>query len=418
MNKLTRRQPLVVPADSLAGASVRSLRELEELGFMPGISGGARGYNQAGDIITELADGTPLTQLWADYQAALDLYNAQRAPLRAALTFPVTQVVESVFQGGDTVDFEEASEFGEPRGIRVAPPTSFQLGYSFKWYDIASRFTWKYLADASAAQTDMLNNLILEADNRRIFTDIMKQVFNNTTRSATINGAAYNVYPLYNNDSAVPPAYNGVTPASPHQHYLVSGGATVVSGDLDDIEAHLKHHGYGWATGTLMVLFVNSAQMATIRTFDVDAGDSYSFIQADPIPSWALSQVDLTALMNSVTAGIGSPQPPGTVLGMQVQGRYGPWLVVENDLIPAGYLLGVASGGSEDARNLVGLREHANASLRGLRLVKGPSPDYPLVDSFYQRGFGTGIRQRGAGVVMQIKASGTYDIPTGYSWTA
>jgi hypothetical protein len=41
-------------------------------------------------------------------------------------------------------------------------------------------------------------------------------------------------------------------------------------------------------------------------------------------------------------------------------------------------------------------------------------PDYPLIDSFYQRGFGTGVRQRGGGVVMQIKASGVYDIPTPY----
>ena len=59
----------------------------------------------------------------------------------------------------------------------------------------------------------------------------------------------------------------------------------------------------------------------------------------------------------------------------------------------------------------VGLREHVNTSLRGLRLVKGPNPDYPLIDSFYQRGFGTGVRQRGGAVVMKITA-GSYSAPT------
>lgn len=423
MNKLAKRQPLVVPAHSLAGASARSMQELRELGFIPGISGAEEGYNQAGDIVTVTSDGRPLNDLWAEYARALQLYNDRRDALRASLTFPVTQVIEDVIQGGDTVDFEEASEFGEPRGVRTAPPVASQMAYSFKWYDIAQRFTWKYLADASSQQTDMLNNLILEADNRRVFTDIMKTIFNNVTRvsrirTATSNGQNYNVYPLYNNDGTVPPAFNGVTPSSPHNHYLVSGGATVDSGDLDAMEVHLKHHGYSWQQGSVMIMMVNSAQTATIRGFDVDSADAYSFIQADPIPTWALTAVDLTALMNASQAGIGSPAPPGTILGLPVQGRYGPWMVVENDLIPAGYMLGFASGGSEDARNLVGLREHANASLRGLRLVRGAVPDYPLIDSFYQRGFGTGIRQRGAGVVTQIKASGTYDIPTGYAWTA
>ena len=57
--------------------------------------------------------------------------------------------------------------------------------------------------------------------------------------------------------------------------------------------------------------------------------------------------------------------------------------------------------------------EH-RADLRGLRLVKGPDRDYPLTDSFYLHGFGTGIRHRGAGVVMQITASGSYTTPAAY----
>jgi len=77
-------------------------------------------------------------------------------------------------------------------------------------------------------------------------------------------------------------------------------------------------------------------------------------------------------------------------------------------------VLNIGSGGSQNLNNPVGIREHANAALRGLRLVKGRDNDYPLIDSFYNVGLGTGIRQRGGSAVMQIKASGLYSPPTQY----
>ena len=41
---------------------------------------------------------------------------------------------------------------------------------------------------------------------------------------------------------------------------------------------------------------------------------------------------------------------------------------------------------------------------------------YPLIDSFYSRGFGTGIRQRGAAVVVQITTgTAAYAIPAQYA---
>src|SRR5262245_59845762 len=113
--------------------------DLVSMDIAPVISGGARGFNQVGDVAYTTADGRDLNQVWSDYQAALAMYNAQRDPLMSALTFPVTQTIEDVFQGGDVVDFEKASEFGEPRGIRAALPSYFSLGYSFYWWDVAVR---------------------------------------------------------------------------------------------------------------------------------------------------------------------------------------------------------------------------------------------------------------------------------------
>jgi hypothetical protein len=416
MNRLAvpSRPRIIVPSDAWRGRASSKLSEamdLLRLGFLPQIAGGATGTNQSGDIVTQTADGRDLNSIWAEYQQALAMFNAQRDGLMRVLSYPVTKVIEDVYQGGDLVNFEEASEHGLPRGIRPALPSYFSLGYDFRWYDTGMAFTWEFLADSDVAQVDALNNAMLEADNRNMFMKVFRAVFNNVTRSASINNQNYNVYPIYNGDGTVPPQYKNTVFTAPHTHFLVSGGATVASGDFDDAEAHLKHHGYSWRNGTALVALVNSADMATIRTFRVANGDSYDFIQSAGIPAWALQPEDMIA-------GLGPGQtpaaPPSSWNGLTVEGRYGPWLLVEEDLVPSKYILHIASGGTEDARNLVGIREHINNSLRGLRLVKGPDPDYPLRDSYYQRGFGTGIRQRGAAVVTQIKASGSYDIPAAY----
>lgn len=409
---MARRAPIVVPPSAMRGIDPVGLKELRELGFIPGIGGGGpTGIMQAGDVVVQTADGRDLNEIWAAYVEALALYNAQRDPLLAALVFPVTQVVEDVIQGGNTVDFEEASEFGVPRGVRPEIPTYFSLAYSFKWWDIGLRFTWMFLAESTGAEVDALNNAILEADNRRQFTEVFKQVFNNLTRTATITDQNYNVFPIYNGDGTVPPRWKNIIHTAPHTHFLLSGAATVDSGDFDAAETHLRHHGYGWQEGTALVTIVNSQEMATIRTFRVSGGDPYDFISASPIPTWALSDADIAAALDRPGAS-----PPNTFRGLTVQGRYGPWLIVEDDLVPAGYMLHFATGGNQDPGNLVGIREHANTSLRGLRLVKGQQPDYPLVDSYYQRGFGTGIRQRGMAVITEITTDPTYSIPSGYEW--
>ena len=105
---------------------------------------------------------------------------------------------------------------------------------------------------------------------------------------------------------------------------------------------------------------------------------------------------------------------PRNVLPGEV-GTYGPWHVVEEPYIPAGYLVGLASGGPENLQNPIGIREHANAAYQGLKIIPGQRSDYPLLDSFYRRGFGTGIRQRGAGIVMQVTVAGAYTVPVAYA---
>ena len=52
-----------------------------------------------------------------------------------------------------------------------------------------------------------------------------------------------------------------------------------------------------------------------------------------------------------------------------------------------------------------------NAAYRGLRIIPGFVPGHPLQESYFQRSFGVGVRRRGGAAVLQIKATGTYDVP-------
>lgn len=94
---------------------------------------------------------------------------------------------------------------------------------------------------------------------------------------------------------------------------------------------------------------------------------------------------------------------------------YGDAWVVSDRQIPAGYLVGLATGGPDSPRNPMGFREAVQGSLQGLIQLPGNSGNYPLIDSYYTRGFGVGVRQRGAGAVMQIKATGSYAVPSLYA---
>lgn len=402
----------ILPAGALALRAKKGMElvNLRALGIVPGIAGGApsHGFHTAGDIITQTTDGRDLNVIWNDFMDLLNVYNQERETLLDFLTFNVTDPVETVALPGAGVDFEEASEFGEPVGARIQP-TYWSLAYGFKWYDLAARYTWQYLADATSSMVDSVANAALEAHARLRLTKVLRAIFNNTNEAATINGNAFNVYRFYNNDGTTPPDYRTNTFASTHSHYIGSNAATVDSGDLDEQIDHLAHHGYSKVNGYQIITMVNKQEGDTIRTFRAVANggsSKYDFIPAQGQPGVFIPQT---------TVLFGAAPPASTYKGLDVIGAYGDTLIVQNDWMPAGYVFSFATGGPNNLLNPIGYRQHANAGLRGLRLVKGRQPDYPLIDSFWATGFGTGVRQRGAGVVTKIVASTTYTPPAAYA---
>jgi len=375
----------------------------QETGIMLPIAGGADGYNETADILTRTVDGVPFEQLYGEIVDALALINANRSPLIERLTFPVTAPFEEVMPITEE-DFEEADEYAQPVGIRLGRP--WNMGFDMRYYDLAVRYTFRFLGRARSGQIRALLATAVEGDRRLVATKVLNQLFTNQNKAATLEdtGTAVTVYPLYNGDittlPAVPPTWKSYSHLNTHTHYLASGGATVVSGDLDDMYDHIYHHGH--AEGAEMLLFVNRVQAKVIRKFKVSASDDYDFIPA--------VGTDGATFLGTLVGSLSTAPSDGLDTFPGFIGNYGPWSVIQEDYIPSGYMVGLASGGKYSIRNPIGLREHENEQLRGLKLIP-EFERYPLREAFYHHALGTGVRYPGAGVVMKITA-GSYDVPT------
>lgn len=382
------------------------LEVLEIIGFSGGDNQG--GYLTEGDVKYKTSDGIKYDDIWALFTSSLDVYNKEKQKLVQLLTYPVQAQVEMVPKIGELV-FEAASEYGVPKSARTEL-SFYQLAYDFQDYDLALRYTWKFLRDGSANSIKALHNEAMKADKKLLFRKVMEAIFDNNTRTAEINGLAYNVHPLYNGDGMVPPKFNGTTFDGNHTHYLASGNTTVDSEDIELAMDHITEHGYTPEAGTKLVILAGKTITREIMTWKRgEANNNSKTATWDFIPS-----PNQPAQFVTGAEGLIGDRPPSNWNGLPVQGSYGGALVIEHPLIPANYVLVLATGGPLVSTNLVGLREHASPEWRGLRLLPGNQARYPLIDGFYQRSFGTGIRQRGGAAVIHV-TDGSYTIPTAYT---
>lgn len=365
------------------------------------VFGREQGFNERADVVYA-ADGTDLNDFWNEVAATIRMRNEDRNDIISAISVRVTDLTTEV-QVPSEVDFEEASEYGQPVGIK-GTATRFWRGYDFKFYDLGIRYTWMALAEMDIQQLRNNNNLALEADIKLQFRRVMQRLFNPLNNNGfTDKNEPVTVFAAYNGDGEVPPTYNYQTFSGSHNHYLVSGGATVTSANLDTLADAVGEHGYTLQLGYRLVLWVNKQEAEVIKTFRTANGAKYDFVPNPTTYGGAIWVPNNGAYVGG---------PTGTVRGEI--GTYGPFHVVEEGLIPAGYMVAIATGGQNNISNPVGFREHQNPAYRGLKVIPGQRSDYPLIDSFYRRGMGTGIRHRGALAVMQVKATGSYAIPAAY----
>jgi hypothetical protein len=363
----------------------------------------ARGYSARADVL-RTADGRDLRELFQELEQVAGIANESKQRFVDLFTFPVTSAVTSVLQTlGAGPTFEDASEYGVPKSNRAQHAT-LDMGVPFKWYDVGWRATWQYLADATEAEIAANASAIVAADEDNVFNKVMGTIFRNTNRTVTDKktNATYNVLAFANGDGWTPPDYEGNSFPGTHTHYRTSGAAVVTSGDLDEIVADFKSHGYAQENGSQIVIFVNQSEGDVVSGFRVASG-----AKADFIPSQGQS-------FFATDGDLIGQQASATFAGFPVKGSYDEAIIIESTRIPAGYLTALASGGSLAPSNPIMFRQHANTALQGLRIVGGPKADYPLQDSYWVRGFGTSVRHRLAGMVMQVTANANYTAPALY----
>lgn len=385
----------------------------------------AKGYGTSGDILTRTRDGQDLNNIWTSFQQALEAFNATRTPLVDLLSFRVTNIIEDLIQPAQE-RFEKASEFGIPQSIRPVPVVT-QRAYPFDWWDMRAGYTFQFLAGgpsqtagASTAQIDAIMNSVMEADNQLEFDMVMKALFNNANRTANVDQVAgatpYTVTALYNADGSYIPPYKGQTFAGSHNHYLATGSAQAWifdPQDFIDAATTLEHHGYNRSNGFNVLFLLNPTDAAaTIQRFVRNTVFSTSTVTSlyDFIPAQGQNMTLQLAPGMTLVGGL----PSNAFAGLEVLGSWGPYLVIQDNQIPSGYFVAVATSGQSVNTNVVGIREHANASLRGLVLRPGNNQNYPLIDSFYIRGIGSGIGPRGAAAIMQNAAA--YAVPAAMAW--
>jgi len=255
-----------------------------------GLSGSEQGYNTVGDIVRNTIDGQPLTAIWAEFQQTLGLLNTQRNSVTSLLAFSTTASADAVAQSIGEDDFELASEFGEPVGLRSKADTLL-MGYPFRDWDKATRFTWRFLRDATREQIESIHAQALYADNKLVTNAILKRVLDPTPG---LNDDGRTVYGLWNGDGTVPPRYLFDTFTAPHTHYMVSGAATVDGKDIDDLRRNVAEHGYLDLPGTRAILLANPVDAEVISRIRVtDASNpSYDFIPSEGAAPYLEDRID------------------------------------------------------------------------------------------------------------------------------
>lgn len=385
-----------------------------------------KGFSTSADILTRTRDGQDLNAIWSQYQAALNEFNSARQPLIDLLSFTTTTIIEDIVQPGQE-KFEKATEFGVPVSIRPAPvPTA--RAYPFDYYDTRNGYTFQFLAGgpsnsagASQGQLDTILQQVMEADNQLQFELVMKALFNSANRTTLIDNASYTVTALYNSDGQYIPPYKGqtFTPGA-HTHYTFSGQASQTAFDAQDhldLARLVEEHGYTRANGFSIVFLMNpidaNAGIARfVRNVALDLGAAVDPVSLyDFIPSQGQNFSVQLPPGFTLVGGL----PPNTFAGMDVLGSWGPYLIVTDPQIPLGYMAAVATAGQSTNTNVIGIREHANPSFRGLVLFPGDRNNYPLINSYFVRGLGTAVGPRGAAAIMQLHAT-AYSVPAALAW--
>ncbi len=125
--------------------SANNLVRLRITGSQPG-----EGINTQGHVlVNKTADGVDLNLIWSEIEQLLTAWDGERTTVASLISYGTIAPADAVAQTMAIESLDIASEFGLPKGV-APPPDVLKVGYTFVDYDKASRFTWRFLRDATA----------------------------------------------------------------------------------------------------------------------------------------------------------------------------------------------------------------------------------------------------------------------------
>lgn len=333
-------------------------------------SGGdsVQGYATEGDVlVNQTADGVDLNAIWAQATSAMALYNRERSALFALISYPTTNVGDAIPQQAVSDNFEEASEFGEPVGLRSVPD-ALVFGYDFRDFDKAARMSWKFLRSATAEQVQASINQALEADNRLVTGKQLRRLFDPIEGT---NEHQHRVFGLWNGtDGMAPPPHAGLEFPSTTSHYLASGNTAIDPGDLLDAINAVRLKGFGISADTRLIVLCHPNEAEEISTFRAGqetngVSSKFDFILSASAPAYLTEE------------NVVGQVAPGEFGGLEVLGSCGPVWIVPSYFVPAGYFAVVATGGPNSPKNPIAFRQHPNPPIRRAD-HSGPRPAVPV----------------------------------------
>lgn len=329
-----------------------------------------------------------VTQLLSQYNADI----AAQTRVFVAGTTPLVQERYRLPGGGR---LQRLGSQAPSAGVKATG--SWDVAYPLEGFGAAqgsNRVDYAYL---TVDDVDIAVQTIVAQDINTRRYEMLKALLNNTARTFVdpIHGSL-SIKSLANGDTVVYPPVLGSESEATDDHYLVSGYVTAdisaTNNPLITARNELEEH-FGKPTGGgRVVSFINDAQTAKITALS----------EFHSVTDIAITPGGNTATVNTL------PNVPGRILGRTDSGVW----VSEWSWVPSGYMVNI----SLDAPAPLKMRvDPADTGLgSGLQLVAEDQLN-PLRVAYWENRFGIGCANRLNGVVIQLKASGSYDIPSGYS---
>ncbi len=344
--------------------------------------------------ILRVEDATLLTQVpetdtTSAVNAMLEAYERNRNEAFALLVDEQTTARQEVVKTAGLIRAQRLNRDGRPLEERVG--AEYEVAY--EWHRFGYALGWDREAYAYMTVADLDRNVIgVTAGNFEDHkVEAFRAIFTNTNHPFTDEQGSLTIRALANQDGTLYALPTGATAEA--NHYIVSNFTAATMSDTNNPFALLRAKLRVFAPTARVVALVNELQLPQIQ-----AGIT-AFID---VPVAGIS----SGFGDQVATPFGDAAVPGTFVG--VDGGTGVHVYTSNH-VPADYMIALVIGAPAPLKR----RVPQPVILQGFSLEAEETHD-PFYKRHYRDRFGYAAANRLGMAVLQLKASGTYDVPTEY----